>query len=73
MKEKRYIVRKFIMAKSCQEALKKEKKIIPDDCWVDEDWKKDHQQDLVSAIGFSVNNYENYETSERKTKNKDRR
>lgn len=57
MKDKRYIVRKYIMAKSASEALRKEKKVRPDDCWVDEDWKKDNQQQLVSAIGFSVNKY----------------
>lgn len=58
MKEKRYIVRKYVMAKSCQEALRKEKKVKPDDCWVDEDWKKDNEDELVSAIGFTVNNYD---------------
>lgn len=58
MKEKRYIVRKYIMAKTIQEALRKEKKTRPDDCWVDEDWAKENSQDLVSAIGFTVNNYD---------------
>lgn len=32
MKEKRYIIRKYVMAKTCQEALKKEKRTRPDDC-----------------------------------------
>lgn len=58
MKEKRYIVRKYIIAKTINEALRKEKNTIPDDCWVDEDWKKENSQDLVSAIGFTVNNYD---------------
>jgi hypothetical protein len=58
MKEKRFIIRKYVMATNCQQALKKEKKTRPDDCWVDEEWKKDNQKDLVSAIGFTVNNYD---------------
>ena len=59
MKEKRYIVRKYIMATSIQQALKKEKRSKPDDCWVDEDFKKEHPENLVSAIGFVVNQYDN--------------
>lgn len=52
--EKRYVIKKYIMAKSAREALRKEKKVLPDDCWVDEDWKKDNPNQLVSAIGFDV-------------------
>lgn len=58
-KDKRYIVRKYIMAKNINQALKKEKITRVDDCWVDEDWKKDNPNQLVSAIGFTVNNYDN--------------
>jgi hypothetical protein len=54
IKEKRFIVRKYIMAKNIHEALKKERKTRPDDCWVDEDWKKDNPNQLQSAIGFTV-------------------
>ncbi len=39
---KRYVVRKYIMAKSINHALKKEPKSLVDDCWVDEDWKKEN-------------------------------
>lgn len=49
---KRYIVRKYIMAKTAHEAIKKDKEHLPDDVWVDEDWKKDNSRDLSSAIGF---------------------
>jgi len=52
--EKRYVVRKYIMAHSAQEALRKERRVRPDDCWIDDDWKKDNQANLVSAIGFTV-------------------
>lgn len=58
MKEKRFIVRKYIMATSMQQALRKEKRSKPDDCWIDEEWKKDNPNQLVSAIGFTANEYD---------------
>lgn len=51
---KRFIVRKYVMARSVQEALKIEKKTLPDDVWVDEKWKEENPNTLVSAIGFSA-------------------
>lgn len=57
VKLKRYIVRKYIMAKSAHEALRKERRTRPDDCWVDEDWKKENPDQLVSAIGFATTDY----------------
>lgn len=51
---KRYIVRKYIMAKSAREALKKDRTHLPDDVWVDDEWKKENSRDLSSAIGFQV-------------------
>jgi len=38
---KRYIVRKYIVAKSAQEALRKEKHQVADECWVDEKWMEE--------------------------------
>ncbi len=52
--QKRYIIRKYIMAKSVSEALKKERRTRPDDCWVDDEWKKENPNQLTSAIGFMV-------------------
>jgi hypothetical protein len=58
--EKRFIVRKYIMATSVHEALKKERRMRPDDVWVDDDWKKENPTQLQSAIGFTVESeYEN--------------
>lgn len=57
MKPKRYIVRKYIMARSASEALRKERKTRPDDVWVDDEWKKDNKE-LASAIGYTVEPYE---------------
>ena len=51
--QKMFIIKKYIMATSAKEALKKDLKTPADDVWVDDDWKKDH---LASAIGFSINN-----------------
>jgi hypothetical protein len=38
-KDRLYIVRKYIMAKSAKEAIERDKKSEVDDVWVDEDWK----------------------------------
>lgn len=51
---KRYIVRKYIMAKTAQEALRKERAVRPDDVYVDDGWIKDNPNKLESAIGFVV-------------------
>lgn len=60
-KEKLYIVRKYIMAKSATDAIKKERRIIPDDVWVSDDWIKENKNELSSAIGYSVDQpYEAY-------------
>lgn len=52
--EKRFIIKKYVMAKSAHDALKKERRIRPDDVWVDEDWKKENPNQLASVIGYSV-------------------
>lgn len=60
-REKLYIVRKYIMAKSAQEALKKERRCIPDDVWVSDEWMKENKNSLESAIGFQIDQpYEGY-------------
>lgn len=52
-KEKLYIVRKYVMAKSAMHAIKKERKMIPDDVWVSDDWLKENKSELTSAVGFT--------------------
>lgn len=49
------------MAKSAQDALKKEKRVRPDDVWVDEDWRKENPGTLVSAIGYETQTKEYYD------------
>ena len=40
--DKIFVVRKYVVAKNAQDALSKERKVKPDECWLDEDWKKDN-------------------------------
>jgi hypothetical protein len=49
---KRFIVRKYIYAKSAQEAIKKEKTEPVDDVWVDEQWKQLQDDVMKNQIGF---------------------
>lgn len=49
---KRYIIRKYIMANSAKEALKKERALEADDVWVDDEWKRLEDERLKTNIGF---------------------
>lgn len=51
---KRYVIKKYIMAKSANQALRLEHKYKADDCFIDEDWRKDNNAKLVSTIGFKL-------------------
>lgn len=56
---KLFVVKTYVMATCASQAIKKSKKINPDDVWIDDDWKKGQANQLASAIGFDVNtNYE---------------
>lgn len=50
--EKRFIVRKYVMARSAAEAIERERDVRPDDVWVDEDWKKAHEDQVATTMGF---------------------
>ena len=54
MKEKRYIVRKYIEARSASDALRKECRFKADECWVDEKWLEEQNRQKPSAIGFAI-------------------
>lgn len=49
MIEKKFVVRKYIMAKSAMDAIKKDKVSPVDDVWIDEEWKT---ESLKKGIGF---------------------
>lgn len=51
--QKRFIVRKYIMASSASDALKKEKTISPDDCFIDDEWVKQNINVGGAFRGFS--------------------
>ena len=53
-KLKLFVVKKYVMAKSAAEAIRKERTIAPDDVWVDDDWRKANKDNLAEAIGFSL-------------------
>lgn len=48
---KQYIIRKFVLAKSVADALKKEKKAEIRDVWLDEEWMK-QQEKPKELVGF---------------------
>ena len=53
-KLKLFIVKKYIMAESAHDALKRERRHRPDDVWVDEEWKKENKYQLESVIGYNI-------------------
>lgn len=57
-KEKLFIIRKYIMAVSAAQAIKKDKVTPVDDVWIDDEWKKGSAETLQNAIGFSIENNE---------------
>lgn len=50
-KPKQYVVRKYVMALSARDALKREKNVDTDDVWLDQEWVK-AQPDAVGTMGF---------------------
>jgi hypothetical protein len=49
MEQKRYIIKKFVMANSCMEAIKKDKKSRVDEVFIDKDWV---DPSITKKIGF---------------------
>jgi hypothetical protein len=54
MKDKLYVVKKFIMAKSVKDVIKKEKKTPIDSVWIDDEWSKGNAKNLADAIGYDT-------------------
>jgi len=50
--EKMYVVRKYVMAKTVQEAIKKERKTKIHEVFVDDEWRKSQKDNLAAAIGY---------------------
>ncbi len=49
---KMLIVRKYIMASSVEEALRKEKKTKVHEIYIDDEWRKNNKDNLAIAVGF---------------------
>jgi hypothetical protein len=54
MVKKLFIVRKYVTASSAAEALRIEKRIAADDCWLDDDWKKSQPNPGPNLFGFAA-------------------
>lgn len=49
---KRFIVRKYVMARSASSALRIEGRFSADECWLDEKWMDSMVQDRKPVHGF---------------------
>ena len=53
-KEKMFVIRKYVMAKSARQAILKDKTAPVDDVFIDTDWQRGQTAILASSIGFSA-------------------
>lgn len=53
-KLKLFVLKKYIWATSAAHAIRKERHTVPDDVWVDEEWRKGNKDNLADAIGFAL-------------------
>lgn len=52
---KRFVIKKYIFAKSAIDAINKDKKTPVDDVWVDEQWHREFgTKEPASVMGFAV-------------------
>lgn len=51
--KKLYIVRKYIMATSAKDAIKKDKTAPVDDVWADENWLRETSDKASGNVGFN--------------------
>lgn len=51
--EKLFVIQKYVVARSVQEAIRIEVTIPADEIWLDEEWKRAHKPDLKrKSAGF---------------------
>lgn len=59
-KQKLFVIRKYVMAESATEAIRKERKRQVDDCFLHNGWEGANLEQLESAVGFEIDNtYDN--------------
>jgi hypothetical protein len=51
-KEKMYIIRKYVMAESVAQAIRREPKQPVHEVFVDDDWRKANTDRLADAVGY---------------------
>jgi hypothetical protein len=61
--KKLFIIKKYVIAESAEDAIKKERRVRPDDVWVDEDFRKNSKIDLPGSIRYNVE-HEYYSSDE---------
>lgn len=54
MKQKMYIVRKYVMAESAAQAINKSRNVPVHDVFVDDDWRKNNTDRLADTVGFQT-------------------
>ncbi len=50
---KMFIVRKYVLAISASDAIKKEKQVPVHDVFIDDDWRKLNEDQLSKSLGFA--------------------
>lgn len=50
---KLFVVKKYVWATSAKQAIQREQKVIVDDVWIDEEWKRNSNLPK-DAIGFYI-------------------
>lgn len=51
---KKFIIKKYVMARSAAHAMRLERRMHADDCWIDEEWRKANEEKVLSQMGFSI-------------------
>lgn len=50
--KKLFLIRKYVWAETAQQAIKKEKTSPVDDCWIDDEWKRNSHEADKNSMGF---------------------
>ena len=52
--DKLFIIRKYVRASSVAAAIRKDKQAPVDDCYLDDDWRRNEKDRLADAMGFVI-------------------
>lgn len=51
--EKLFVIKKYVMAASAAQAIRRESHVPADDVWIDEEWKRINTPGAALAVGFN--------------------